>query len=244
MKKILLLLTLISTSITLSFGAIAVDTSTRSNAVSWGAGSSATWSHTTSGSNRLLIVCTFNNGNSGSPTSVTYNSVGLTKLQEQSTDGGGFRWDLWYLIAPSTGANNVVVTWATGDGINNNIAVTYTGVKQSSFPDSSNTGSTGSTASISVSTTVVASNSWLAGCTRASADTQSGGTNATVRQQGNTDGSQLFHDSNGVVGTGSQTATINVSPNSAQWMNLVSIAPAIDSVPSTLGFFKYYNKRR
>lgn len=70
--------------------------------------------------------------------------------------------------------------------------------------------------------------------------------NATVRQAGNTNASQVFHDSNGTVSTGSQTATINVSPNNTQWMNLVSIAPATSaaSTPSTLGFFKYYNKRR
>lgn len=218
--------------------AIARDASTTSNASAWGTGSSATFSHTCSGSDRLLLVYTFNNGNSGDPTGITYNSVAMTKINTQATDGGGFKLTLWGLLAPATGSNSVVVTWATGDGINNCTAFSYTGVKQSGLPDSSNTGSSASSSSISVSTTVVASNCWLAGCTRSSNATQSGGTNASIVNACNSNGSQCVHDSNGTVGTGSQTATINVSPNNTQWMNLISIAPAVAGGPANL---KSYN---
>lgn len=206
--------------------AIARDASTTNNSTGWSVGSSSTFAHTCTGSDRLLLVYTFNNGNGGDPTGITYNGTSMTKLNNQLTDASAFNLTLWGLLAPSTGSNNVVVTWSSGTGINNCTAFSYTGVLQSGLPDSTNTGSSSSSASISVSTTVVASNCWLAGCTRSSLDTQSGGTNASIVNSCNSDGSQCVHDSNGTVGTGSQTATINVSPNNTQWMNLISIAPA------------------
>lgn len=74
---------------------------------------SLTWSHTTSGSDRCIIVVA--GGGDGTlteinPSSVTYNGVGLTKLSFTN----GTSWvgvSMWYLVAPATGTNNVVVTY-------------------------------------------------------------------------------------------------------------------------------------
>lgn len=206
--------------------AIAFDASTRSTVSTWGSGTTATWSHTCSGSDRILFVYSFNNDGSGYPTGMTYNGVSMTRIQNQAADGGSFYNSLFYLVAPATGANNIVVTWATATGINSCIAASYTGASQTGVPDSQNTGNVSSSASITVSTTVVASDCWLLGVIRSSNTTLSSGTNGTIRQPGNTNGSQALVDSNGTVGTGSISQTVNVSPNQSMWMTTVSFAPS------------------
>lgn len=68
------------------------------------------WSHTCTGTERVLIV-TVNINGTMVVNSVTYNSVPLTFI-------GGVnnvvRGEIWYLIAPDTGANTILVTLASG----------------------------------------------------------------------------------------------------------------------------------
>jgi len=75
--------------------------------------SSLTWSHTVaSGSDRLLIVRIANIDSTVSVSNVTYGGAALTQLQS-STSGSGtshVRASLWYLVAPTVGTANVVVT--------------------------------------------------------------------------------------------------------------------------------------
>lgn len=88
---------------------------------------SLTWPHTCSGDNLFLFVST--EAYSGSnPTGVTYNGVALTNLwvQEPSNHKGS----AWYLVAPTTGEHNVVVTWATSQDYVAAGAASYTGVHQ------------------------------------------------------------------------------------------------------------------
>lgn len=92
--------------------AIAYDTN--SDFGGWQAGAtSKTWSHTCSGSDRILVVYVTVSPGVGSvePTSVTYNGVSLTKLG--SVAGSSSNIGLWYLLAPASGANNIVVTFAS-----------------------------------------------------------------------------------------------------------------------------------
>ena len=74
--------------------------------------SSLTFAHTCTGSNLLLVVCVAwadTSVSGASLTSITYNGVALTQY---SSNGAGVGTnEVWYLIAPSTGAHNVVVTW-------------------------------------------------------------------------------------------------------------------------------------
>ena len=71
---------------------------------------SLTFSHTVgvAGTNRIIIV-----GVAYGPTltvnSVKYATIDLTKIRTD-TNTGDHRHDLWYLVAPATGANNVVVS--------------------------------------------------------------------------------------------------------------------------------------
>jgi len=68
---------------------------------------------TNGGINRLLVVgvsINLTGGNSGSSvTAATYNGVALTK-SFAFDPGNNFRVEMWYLVNPPTGANNVVVT--------------------------------------------------------------------------------------------------------------------------------------
>ncbi len=88
---------------------------------------SSTVSHTCSGVDRLLVVgiCS----KEGSVSSVTYDGSNLSLLAAATR--GEVRTEMWYLLAPSTGANDVVVTM--DDDRTFSIGVnSYTGVNQSS----------------------------------------------------------------------------------------------------------------
>lgn len=90
-----------------------------------------TWSHTCSGSNRLLVVgVAFSATDTGVTTAVTYNSVSMTSLGKVHTNNqtGGFV-ELFYLVAPATGANTVSYT-ASATGDLGGGSVSFTGVDQ------------------------------------------------------------------------------------------------------------------
>lgn len=101
-----------------------------------------TWSHTCAGSNRVLIVG-INwgpgslNDSTFAITSVTYNGVAMTLVPSSLTHTNNINHGfcvMYYLVAPATGANNVVVTWTNsgpnaGDGIGAG-SLGFTGVNQ------------------------------------------------------------------------------------------------------------------
>jgi hypothetical protein len=94
-------------------------------------GSSITISHTTSGSNRLMLVgVAFNNDNYETVTSVTYNGTALTKVGERANSDDAMVY-IYSLVAPDTGTHNVVVTFSAAlaqEGIAG--VTTFTGVDQ------------------------------------------------------------------------------------------------------------------
>ena len=95
------------------------------------AGISITIPHTTSGTNRLMLVgVSFNNNGLETVTGVTYNSVALTFVGTiRNVDDA--RVEIWRLIAPDTGTHDVVVTFSA-DLLQEGFAgvVTFTGVHQ------------------------------------------------------------------------------------------------------------------
>src|SRR4051812_20674402 len=100
------------------------------------AGTSHTQAHTCTGSNLLLLVGM--RSISGDIVSgATYNGVAMTlqnKTQMQLND-----WDyLFFLYAPTTGANNIVISSSSGTIYAR--AVSYSGVSQTGFPDAFQTG--------------------------------------------------------------------------------------------------------
>lgn len=93
--------------------------------------SSRTKAHTCSGSDRVLFVATTARQSAGQTvTGVTYNGVALTKVDGVNQGTNTIRHELWYLIAPATGANNVVVTWSASVAAASYVINSYTGVHQ------------------------------------------------------------------------------------------------------------------
>ena len=96
-------------------------------------GPTLTWSHTCSGAQRVLVVGV-GLETAQSVTSVTYGGVELTRVgyvaQGQGDTYDDVRSELWVLIAPLTGANNIVVT-ASGETEIIGGATSWTGAHQS-----------------------------------------------------------------------------------------------------------------
>ena len=109
--------------------------------------SSKTFSHTVTGSDLILIVFAFIDQTGNSVSSVTYNGENLTFLATANQSGNG-EIEAWYLINPSTGANNVVLTMSAGS--NGGVSATsLTGIDVRD-PIRSYTTGTGATSSSSV----------------------------------------------------------------------------------------------
>ena len=109
---------------------IAFDSASSANT---GAGTTAslTWSHTVgaSGVNRILIVgVSIRNSASQTVSAVTYNGVALTQVG-QTTNSTNARVELWRLIAPATGAHNIIVTLSAAARFVAG-AASFTGVSQ------------------------------------------------------------------------------------------------------------------
>lgn len=112
------------------------------------------FSHTCTGSNGMLLVSVYNA--STTVTSVTYNSVAMTLIDSSGTSNANVQ--LYYLIAPTTGANTLVVS-SSGGGVLGASSASYTGVKQSAQPDNSVRQSSGTSPNTTTLTTV-ADNCW------------------------------------------------------------------------------------
>jgi uncharacterized repeat protein (TIGR01451 family) len=109
---------------------IAFDAASSAN-TGTGTGASLTWSHTvgSSGTNRILIVgVSIRNSSSQTVGGVTYAGTGLT-LVGQSTNSTNARVEIWRLLAPATGVNNIVVTLSAAARFVGG-AASFTGVSQ------------------------------------------------------------------------------------------------------------------
>lgn len=159
----------------------------------FGGGTTLTFAHTTSGTNRLLRVYVYD-GNAN-VTGVTYNGVAMTLINSFTMLGGaaGQIIRAFELIAPATGANNVVVTGSAAMSCYAS-AASYTSVNQTGQPDGSNTGGAASATSQTTSITTVADNCWLLGYAYSN-NAVTAGTNTTLRG-GSIAGLQVF-DTNG-----------------------------------------------
>ncbi len=109
-------------------GNVAIDTASSGTTT----GSSVTIPHTTSGTNRLMLVGVSMAPKSGyTVSSITYNGDNLSVVgTRQESDKA--RIEIWSLIAPDTGAHDVVVTLSSSDHEGAAVGVmTFTGVDQS-----------------------------------------------------------------------------------------------------------------
>lgn len=190
-------------------------------------GTSLTTSHTCTGSDRILMVgVTSNNGASNFVTGVTYGGVAMTLIGERRK-GDNERWlSLWYLIAPATGANNIVVsasssTFLLADG------VSYTGVKQSGQPDASATNIATNATTFNTSLTSIADNCWHVMYAGNALGTHTAGTGTTIRGTG---AASNMCDSNSAK-TPAGSATLQLTYGSVNdWGSIIAtIAPTATS---------------
>jgi hypothetical protein len=183
-------------------------------------------SHTCTGSDRILFVAAW--GDAGNPTAVTYNGVSMTKIADIPANGDAYRGNLWYLVNPATGANNVTVT---GAGLNvYGMSASFTGASQTGVPDASATESNLSTTSATIDVTTIADNCWTILCTTGTG-VPTGMTNGTERQSANTN---HLGDSNGAktpAGATSITSTFGASANA--YSVIASFAPSVASTTTS-----------
>lgn len=189
---------------------MAISYDTGVNATIANPGSSLTWSHTCTGSERILFVSA--TINRSSITGITYGGVSMTAIGSPTLGGDGFYNYLYYLVAPATGANNVVITPGSSVLILGS-SVSYTGAAQTGQPDGSNS-QTGTNSSMTTSITTTADNCWAVLHVRAcDLGVSSAGTGSTQRT--NTNGYIQIYDSNGPktpAGSLSMTVTQTSQP--------------------------------
>ena len=176
--------------------AIALDAVTN---MASGSGTSLTFAHTCTGDDRILFVFVETaEGTTPVVSGVTYNSVAMTEINNVSfTVGGNAVVYLYYLVAPSTGANNVVISCSSSMVLIRGNAVSYTGASQTGQPDGSDT-ETGSGASGTVTITTTADNCWMVFGQANNAAEPTAGTNSTRRGTSGGGGFGYF-DSNGAI---------------------------------------------
>ena len=198
--------------------------------------SSHTQSLTVSGTDRVLIVGTVSNGNA--ITGVTYNSVAMTELDSNINFAGSLDHQIWYLIAPDTGTNNIVASTSGSQNIFVT-AASYTGVSQTGFPDNNNNNTVGSIDEYNTSLTPTVDDCWvvLAAC---------GGSRIRVKDDGtsraNDNVVSMISDNNAAVNPAASTQldSERFSSGTTQRSHfMVSIAPvgvASTFIPKTVAY--------
>lgn len=196
-----------------------------------GGATTLTYSHTCSGSNRILFVGV--NCGSEAVSGITYNGVAMTFVGTSNFA------PLYKLFNPATGANNVVVSFG-GTTTASSVSASYTGAKQSSNPESSTNSSAGSSPNpYTQAITTTTDLSWaviMTTVTKNSAVTA--GTATTLRVNNTYVAGSLtcaILDSNGVVSpAGSRTLEINQGTGgyNATIFSLVRLAETFSSTTS------------
>ena len=190
-------------------------------------GTSQTLSHTCSGSNRILWVGCFSNNNS-IPSAMTYNGVAMTahvsKLQNSPNSNESIA--LRFLVAPATGANNIVVTWSTSNPNPSVSGASFTDGTQSAVTEGTQVASGASAASASGTVVTSADNCFsilLVRATGGAGDTA--GTNSTRVIAGAIIGN-MFYSTTAKTPAGSMSQTVNFSPNSSWALLYAPFPPA------------------
>jgi RHS repeat-associated protein len=167
-------------------------------------------------------------------TGVTDNGTSLTDagyyIGNTSPVDGALK--TYYGYAPAQGTHNIVVS-ASASCILYATAATYTGVKQSGFPDASGSGNplndSGAVTLFQATTTTANNNAWaiLVGVPSQSG-TATAGANTTIRQQQS--GDLYYADSNGPVSPAGSIGLNWTMPSATHWVaNYFSITPVVSN---------------
>jgi hypothetical protein len=100
-------------------------------------------------SNRILIVA-IGVGSAQTVTAVTYNGVAMTSLFSNSNDDSVMSYSLYYLLAPATGSNNLVITASASTNIRTQVYSYYNAAQQAPETSNGNGANNNGTASASL----------------------------------------------------------------------------------------------
>ena len=200
--------------------AIALDAVTNNSSAT---ATSITYSHTCTGSDRMLFVWV-SSGGGDFVTGVTYAGVSMTqlgKIKQGSIAGYTY---LYCLFAPSTWANNIVCS-ASSSTAWNTMATSYTWVNQSNTMDATATSSiTSATLNFSTNLTTTADNCWSI-CYTVN-DTNTFASNSDTIRGTNAWGN-IFDSNGAITPAGSKTMTQTVSGSGNGGVVMASFAPSV-----------------
>ncbi len=194
------------------------------DAVSTGTGGGAgpfTWSHTCSGSDRVLIVGVSHNDSGDTVTGMTYNGVSMTPVPSGATSNGQYFVTQYSLIAPATGTNTVSVSMSGNVFDFGAAAISLTGADQTA-PLGTAATATGSSTTPSVNVSSAGAEIVVDTLAIVHSGTLSVGAGQT--QRWNTTTSNAFIKYAGSTESGSGTTTMS-------WTNSTSQDWAIVAVP-------------
>lgn len=182
---------------------------------------SLTYAHTVGGSNRLLMLTVnYSNTTEDITSSVTYAGVAMTQI-DHVIQGDSNLVALYYLIAPTVGTNNVVITLSDSRFMAA-VSVNYVGCAQTSPINASNTQTLTSTTTHDASITTTVDNCWAVYAMRANAAV-SAGTGATKRGTLNNGG--IFDNNSPKVSAGSETVEVDTAGNTNSRGVIAAIEP-------------------
>lgn len=205
--------------------AIAFDNATAGGGVT--ASTTKTYSHTVnSNTDGILFVFISMANTNDLLTSVTYAGVTMTRIAYQY-NGASDEVYLYYLVAPASGANNVVITNSSTRNISS-MAVSYTGAKQTTQPDAYAISTPNTLVSTqTITTTVVGTNCWLVGASYNDSAGQTPVTNVTERAFEDSRHNYSVGDSNGIVSSGSYGMRWDTTSGTGRFLQIAaSFLPA------------------
>lgn len=205
--------------------AIAFDNATAGGGVT--AASTKTYSHTVnSNTDGILFVFISMANINDLLTSVTYAGVTMTRIAYQY-NGASDQVYLYYLVAPASGANNVVITNSTTRNISS-MAISYTGAKQTGQPDAFAISTPSTAASTqTITTTVVGANCWVVGASYNDTTGQTPISGVTERAFEDSRHYYSVGDSNGTVSSGGYAMRWDTTSGTGRFLQIgASFLPA------------------
>lgn len=191
-----------------------------------------TYAHTCTGSDRIIFVAVQGIISTDTITGVTYNGVALTLVNKIQLPSWRFIY-LWYLIAPATGANNVVVTSSSSGNIDS-CCSSYTGVGQSGQPDNNATNNASAVTTITTTLTTIADNCWSVLAEANDVGGSTAGSGTTLRGS-STNGIAIFDSNAAKTPAGSVSLIANIGGSGKMGTVMASFSPP--SVANTTNFF-------
>jgi len=179
---------------------------------------SITFSHTVASSNPVLFVCV-TDSSSNLVTGVTYNGTAMTLVGTSSAPSDRYI-HTYCLAAPSTGANNVVVTASASNSMRP-FAVSYTGAHQSVQADVSDTNTTTTnTNSYSRTLTTLEDNCWTMIFIKNNAAVPAAGSGTTQRDASTW--ATFIGDSNSATSPAGSSTLAATTTNASGWGSVMT----------------------